>query len=80
MDNYNYLFGVNIYVNNYLQPITESVQFKFPKSKKKRIRKKWSKNSANFKLKTYDNVMIWDNKVFVNQEVYDKLINHENNT
>lgn len=73
MVNNNYFFGVNIYVNDYLQPITKSIQVKFPKSKKKRIRNKWSKRQCNFVLKTYDNGLVWGDKVFVNQEVYNRL-------
>jgi hypothetical protein len=36
-----------VYVSPYL-PTMKLVQVKFPKSKKKRIRKKWSKQRKNF--------------------------------
>ena len=32
-------------------PVVEMVQVKFPRSKKKRIRKKWAKNKGNFTVR-----------------------------
>lgn len=40
------IFGVQIITSPRL---VESRQFRFPRSKKKRIRKKWMRRSANFK-------------------------------
>lgn len=43
------LGGLNVVVSQFL-PRFKLVQFRFPRSKKKRIRKKWSKQERNFKL------------------------------
>lgn len=40
--------GVDAICSPYL-PETKHVQFRFPRSKKKRIRKKWRKNAANWR-------------------------------
>jgi hypothetical protein len=42
------LYGINLIVSPSLA-ITDRVQFRFPRSKKARIRKKWSKRQENFK-------------------------------
>jgi hypothetical protein len=39
--------GMKVIVSNYLQ---KSIQFRFPKSKTKRIRKKWRKRKENYKF------------------------------
>lgn len=40
--------GVPVYSSPHM-PLTENRQFRFPRSKKKRIRKKWAKNPANYR-------------------------------
>lgn len=67
-------YGFEIYVNNLIQPYWSSRQVKFPKSKKSRIRKKWHKNKANWKDEYHNEFIVIGNKVFMNQENYDKLI------
>jgi len=43
-------YGMPIVINDYVGNKSEFRQFRFPRSKKKRIRKKWAKNRANWKL------------------------------
>ena len=40
--------GIKIFANPWL-PTTLRVQYKFPRSKKRRIRKKWAKRSKNYR-------------------------------
>lgn len=44
------IYGMPIVINDYMGNESEFRQIRFPRSKKKRIRKKWSKNRANWKL------------------------------
>jgi hypothetical protein len=67
--------GIQVFVNNMACISNEWKQFRFPKSKKKRIRKKWSKRGVNFKMKEFHKVIMmkFENKMFVSQKTYDKL-------
>lgn len=49
----------------------EKYQFRFPKSKKKRIRKKWSKRESNFRYKEF--YLKIGNTLFVSKKMYDKI-------
>ena len=52
--------------------LIEFYQYRFPKSKKKRIRKKWSKNKANYREK--DKVVLYKRDIlFVNPSLFEKL-------
>lgn len=67
--------GVDVLVNDVACISKEWKQYRFPKSKKKRIRKKWSKQSNNFRMQDV-HIMIMmkeERKVFVSQKTYDKL-------
>lgn len=65
--------GIKVVINNIIQPYYKSVQFKFPKSKKKRIRAKWRKRSDNFKLIYVDDFFYCDGVLFMNQQQFDKV-------
>lgn len=52
---------------------TENVQVKFPKSKKRRIRKKWAKNPFNFQYARVDNAVRIGNTFYVSRKVFDAL-------
>ena len=52
--------GIEFHVNPYVPD--REVQYKFPKTKKKRILKKWRKNKSNFRLEPQ--IMIFDGKAF----------------
>ncbi len=43
----NTFYGMPVITSNYIG--TDRIQYRFPKSKKKRIRKKWAKNPQNWK-------------------------------
>lgn len=43
--------------------LTTATQFRFPKSKRRRIRKKWSKNPKNFRTLPDQNFYQYDNKI-----------------
>lgn len=51
------LYGIKVVTNTYL---TETKQVRFPRSKSKRIRKKWSKNQKNFNEYPSDKVYFTD--------------------
>ena len=52
----------------------KNVQFKFPHSKKKRIRKKWAKNPKYFKqVEDKESIRLIDNKIFVHPELKEVL-------
>lgn len=67
--------GIQVFVNNMACISNEWKQFRFPKSKKKRIRKKWSKRTINFKIKEVHKVIMMksENKMFVSQKTFDQL-------
>ena len=48
-----------------------SAQFKFPRSKKVRIRKKWKKNKDNFRLSPH--AIMVSGKMMVSQRMYEAL-------
>jgi hypothetical protein len=58
----------------------ELKQFRFPKSKKKRIRNKWSKKSTNSKLQEVEQVVFIKETmtVFGSQKTIDRLKKHNN--
>jgi hypothetical protein len=53
----NAFFGIPIIVDETL-PIRRRVQFRFPKSRRKRIRKKWAKQPENFRTETTHAVFV----------------------
>lgn len=67
--------GVDVFVNDMACISKEWKQYRFPKSKKKRIRKKWSKQGKNFRMQDIHRMIVMkeERKVFVSQKVYDKL-------
>lgn len=67
--------GVKVVINDMACIYTEYKQFRFPKSKKKRIRKKWSKRARNWKTYTRRRVLIIRerNLMFVSTEDFMRL-------
>jgi hypothetical protein len=49
----------------FLRPTQERKQYRFPKSKKVRIRKKWSKQPRNLRYETTDKMIVIRNKIFL---------------
>lgn len=66
-------FAPTIRVNDFVTVFTEKVQVKFPKSKKRRVRKKWAKNPCNFEYTRVDKVIRIGNTFYVSKKVYDSL-------
>ena len=69
------IFGFTVCVSPWVDPIIENVQKRFPKSKKKRIRIKWSKNKNNFVSVKKDRAIV-DNArgiIWISQKNYDAL-------
>ena len=67
------LIGFKVVVDNNLSIKHSYKQFRFTKSKKKRIRKKYSKNNNNFKIEVINNFYKIGNTIYVNQETFEKL-------
>lgn len=70
--------GIQLIEDKNLSPIVEFIQFRFPKSKKKRIIKKWLKRKENFKRKETERFLKFDDKIIVSSKVYDILKNTYN--
>lgn len=62
--------GIEVHQNSYM-PKTQYRQWRFPRSKKKRIQKKWSKQKANWR---YD-PCVWriGGVYYVHPEIYEML-------
>lgn len=53
------------------------IWFKKPKSKKKRIRKKFRRNKANWKWVIEETCVLWNNTIFVGPIAYEKLLKYD---
>lgn len=67
---------IEVHVNDIACVSKKFVQCKFPKSKKKRIRKKWSKRDENFRLVDVHKVLVMDDKILVSSKTHEKMIKH----
>lgn len=67
--------GFKVCVNDLACMNTEYLQYKFPKSNKKRIRNKWSKRSCNFKHMVSHKVLVDRIKgcIYISSLVYEKV-------
>lgn len=63
-----------IAVNEAVCKSFERIQYRFPKSKKKRIRKKWRKDKTNFRNQEVHRIIKLHDTFFVTQRIYDKLM------
>lgn len=52
--------------------LQKQVQFRFPRSKKKRIKRKWQKDKRNFRIESNQAIIAGD-KIFVSPEVYQAI-------
>ncbi len=64
--------------SNYLDVDYKPIQYKFPKSKKKRIRAKWAKRSCNYRIMKIDRVIRIGNKLIVSSKVYKQMEEYYN--
>lgn len=69
----NALRGINIRISNTICLVADYKQYRFPKSKKKRIRAKWTKNKQNFRFEESDRVICIGDTVYMSQKQYDKF-------
>jgi len=70
-ENMNGIYGTNIRIVN------EREQFRFPRTKKPRIQKKWRKQEKNWRKK--ENIMMYDqvtNVIYCSPDKYQELKNH----
>jgi len=65
--------GLKIFVNDFACITNERVQCRFPKSKKKRIRKKWSKRPSNYRIKEVHRMIQVGNNLYVSSNIYEQL-------
>ena len=65
---------VNVYPSDILCVTYQRKQFKFPKTRKMRIRKKWRKDERNFKVIENHKMARIGNDVFLSKKQYDQYI------
>lgn len=65
--------GIPVYVNDLLCIRKELKQFRFPKSKKRRIRKKWTNNTRNYRVEDVHKLVTLEGKMYVSQKDFDRL-------
>ena len=51
----------------------ERIQYRFPKSKKKRIRRKWFKRPGNWKIVEKEMAVKIEGKIYVSPKMFQKL-------
>lgn len=69
----NAIGATKIIKNDLLCKRDKRIQYRFPKSRKKRIRKKWSKREANYKYVPDDIVLKAANILYMSRRVFNKL-------
>jgi hypothetical protein len=67
---------VDVIINDLACVSRELKQFRFPKSKRLRIRKKWSKNRKNFRLTDVHKCIKFGNTLIVSSKTFDKIKRH----
>lgn len=73
-DNIKMPFGIQVLSNPYLNEFEyKSEQYRFPRSKSRRIRKKWLKNKANWKLVKYRPVYLISGMFFAHANTVDLM-------
>lgn len=63
-----------IMVNDTVCIRNTSGQIRFPKSKKKRIRIKWSKKNKNYGLKIIHKSVMIDSVIYVSSKMYEEIL------
>lgn len=65
--------GFKLKINDLMCFVKESKQIRFPKSKKKRIQKKWTKNKKNYGVVDVHKAFLIGADLFVSSLVFQKL-------
>ena len=68
-------FGMPVIVNDFTCISQEWKQYRFPKSKKKRIRKKWAKQSRYYRMEDVHRALKFDGKLIVSTKIFEQLKN-----
>jgi hypothetical protein len=66
-------FGTQVIVNDLVAITTEWYQWRFPRSKKVRIRNKWAKQGKNLRTRDVHRVIKMGNYLVVSSLTYEKL-------
>ncbi len=66
-------FGIQVIVNDLVCVYDKWKQYRFPKSRKKRIRKKWAKRNENFKFVKAERAFNMYGKLIVSSAMYEKM-------
>lgn len=66
--------GFDVIVNDLVCIQHECKQYKFPKSKKKRIREKWGKRQSNYRVQKVHKVYYIQGRIVVSTKVFEKLM------
>jgi hypothetical protein len=69
--------GIKIVVNDLTCISYESKQFRFPKSKKTRIRNKWKKRKENYRIEKVHRAIKINDIMFVSSKIYEQILNSE---
>ena len=69
-----YMSGFNIEVNDFLCCRLKHIQYKFPRSKKIRIRRKWQKRQNNYKTIEENFVYKVDDRIIMSSKIF-KIFN-----
>ena len=65
--------GIPVFVNDNMCQFLDYVQIKFPKSKKKCIRKKWEKQHKNWAMKKKERIIKFEDKIIVSSKTFEML-------
>lgn len=67
-------FSYPIVANDLMGTEMKYVQYRFPRSKKKRIREKWAKQGKNYKYRTFQRAVYYNNTLYVSKAVFNRLM------
>ena len=67
------LYGTPVIVNDTACISEEMRQFRFPKSKKKRIVKKWGKRPENLKLTKVDRIIKVEGRLIMSEKTFNRI-------
>jgi len=70
---YDELTTTKVIVNDLATEQDKHIQFRFPKSKKKRIRNKWAKREGNFKWKKVYSIIKMPGYLVVHSKMFEQL-------
>ena len=66
-------YGVDVYIDDSLCIGKKWKQFRFPKSKKRRIKIKWAKRDSSYKIKEVHTAIRIGRTMYVSRLMYEKL-------